>query len=277
MFAAAGLQPPTTWEELVAAAKKLTKPAKGVYGMAMEGGSYTEGVHFASSSAQQHGADPFDSSGKPQFTTPRHDRRRQAVRRPDGGQQGRQPERRAVQERPRGARRLRQGQGRDADEPEQREQHAAGRRHEVQPSTASSPSRQPRAARRTRPSFVAGHQPVDLQEHQEQGRRAEVREVHDQQGGAGDPRQAVHGPAGRQGRHGELHRQPRRGDRPSATCSRPAGAAAAGPAEAAYETNVGNAVKQLLAQRRPAARRSTTQTIKAALQEAQDKMASAGS
>jgi multiple sugar transport system substrate-binding protein len=70
MFADAGLQPPKTWEDLVAAAKKLTNPSKGVYGMAMEGGSYTEGVHFAFIFGQQHGADPFDASGKPTFTTP---------------------------------------------------------------------------------------------------------------------------------------------------------------------------------------------------------------
>jgi multiple sugar transport system substrate-binding protein len=70
MFADAGLQPPTTWEELVSAAKKLTDPAKKVYGMAMEGGSYTEGVHFAYIFGKQHGADPFDASGKPDFTSP---------------------------------------------------------------------------------------------------------------------------------------------------------------------------------------------------------------
>jgi multiple sugar transport system substrate-binding protein len=70
MFSDAGLQPPKTWEDLVSDAKKLTKPSQGVYGMAMEGGSYTEGVHFAFIFGQQHGADPFDSSGKPQFTTP---------------------------------------------------------------------------------------------------------------------------------------------------------------------------------------------------------------
>jgi multiple sugar transport system substrate-binding protein len=69
MFADAGLKPPTTWEELVSAAKKLTNPDKGVYGMAMEGGSYTEGVHFAFIFGQQQGADPFDSSGKPDFTS----------------------------------------------------------------------------------------------------------------------------------------------------------------------------------------------------------------
>ncbi len=69
MFADAGLKPPTTWEELVSAAQKLTNPDKGVYGMAMEGGSYTEGVHFAFIFGQQQGADPFDSSGKPDFTS----------------------------------------------------------------------------------------------------------------------------------------------------------------------------------------------------------------
>ncbi|HET7388686.1 MAG TPA: sugar ABC transporter substrate-binding protein [Nocardioidaceae bacterium] len=70
MFADAGLQPPTTWEELVSDAHKLTHPDQGVWGMAMEGGSYTEGVHFAYIFGEQHGADPFDASGKPQFTTP---------------------------------------------------------------------------------------------------------------------------------------------------------------------------------------------------------------
>jgi multiple sugar transport system substrate-binding protein len=69
MFSDAGLQPPTTWEDLVSDAKKLTDPNKGVYGMAMEGGSYTEGVHFAFIFGKQHNSDPFDSSGKPDFTS----------------------------------------------------------------------------------------------------------------------------------------------------------------------------------------------------------------
>lgn len=69
MFADAGLKPPTTWEELQDAAKKLTDKSKGTYGMAMEGGSYTEGVHFAFIFGQQHGSDPFDSAGKPAFTS----------------------------------------------------------------------------------------------------------------------------------------------------------------------------------------------------------------
>lgn len=69
MFADAGLQPPKTWEELTAAAKKLTDPSKGVYGMAMEAGSYTESLHFSFIFGQQHGADPFDANGKPNFAS----------------------------------------------------------------------------------------------------------------------------------------------------------------------------------------------------------------
>ena len=47
MFADAGMQPPKTWEEMVAAAQKLTDPAKKHYGIALAAGSYTENVHFA--------------------------------------------------------------------------------------------------------------------------------------------------------------------------------------------------------------------------------------
>src|ERR1019366_10571301 len=70
MFAARGLQPPTTWPELQADAAKLTIPAKKQYGMVIEGGSYTESVHFAFIFGQQNGGQPFDASGKPTFTTP---------------------------------------------------------------------------------------------------------------------------------------------------------------------------------------------------------------
>jgi multiple sugar transport system substrate-binding protein len=67
MFTAANLTPPTTWEEMVSDAKALTKG--GVYGMGLEAGSYTENVHFAFITAEQNGANLFDSSGKPTFTS----------------------------------------------------------------------------------------------------------------------------------------------------------------------------------------------------------------
>ncbi|TDO68256.1 multiple sugar transport system substrate-binding protein [Kribbella sp. VKM Ac-2571] len=68
MFTAAGLQPPKTWEEMVAAAKKLTNPAKNQWGMALAAGSYTENVHFAFINAAQNKADWFNNEGKPTFT-----------------------------------------------------------------------------------------------------------------------------------------------------------------------------------------------------------------
>lgn len=69
MFKAAGLNPPTTWEEMVADAKKLTDPAKGQYGMSLAAGSYTENVHFAFINSQQNGGAFFDKDGKPTFDT----------------------------------------------------------------------------------------------------------------------------------------------------------------------------------------------------------------
>ena len=68
MFEAAGLQPPTTWEEMVSAAQTLTDPATGVYGMALAAGSYTENNHFAFINATQNGAELFDADGNPTFT-----------------------------------------------------------------------------------------------------------------------------------------------------------------------------------------------------------------
>jgi multiple sugar transport system substrate-binding protein len=66
MFAAAGIaNPPTTWADLVADGKKLTHGSQ--WGLAVEGGSYTENAHQAFIFGQEHGAQLFDSSGKPQF------------------------------------------------------------------------------------------------------------------------------------------------------------------------------------------------------------------
>ncbi|MFC8191936.1 ABC transporter substrate-binding protein [Cellulomonas sp. NPDC057328] len=68
MFEQAGLQPPTTWEEMVSAAQALTDPDAGVYGMALAAGSYTENNHFAFINATQNGAELFDDDGNPTFT-----------------------------------------------------------------------------------------------------------------------------------------------------------------------------------------------------------------
>lgn len=68
MFEAAGLQPPTTWEDMVAAATALTDPATGVHGMALAAGSYTENNHFAFINATQNGAELFDDEARPTFT-----------------------------------------------------------------------------------------------------------------------------------------------------------------------------------------------------------------
>jgi multiple sugar transport system substrate-binding protein len=69
MFQAKGLQPPASWQDVVSDAKALTDPSKNVYGMALEGGSYTENVHFAFIFGQQNGGDLFDGD-KPTFTSP---------------------------------------------------------------------------------------------------------------------------------------------------------------------------------------------------------------
>ncbi len=66
MFADAGITAaPTTWDELVADGKKLTKG--GQYGLAVEGANISENAHHAFTFAQQYGGDFFDSAGKPTF------------------------------------------------------------------------------------------------------------------------------------------------------------------------------------------------------------------
>ena len=70
-FAAAGItQPPTTWGEFVADAKKLTTPQH--WGLSLECGSISENVHSAFTLSQQQGGAFFDDSGKPTFNTPQN-------------------------------------------------------------------------------------------------------------------------------------------------------------------------------------------------------------
>jgi multiple sugar transport system substrate-binding protein len=71
MFADAGIaNPPTTWEELVQAGKKLTKDGK--WGLALEGANIAENAHHAFTFSQQYGGEWFDSAGKPTFDTPQN-------------------------------------------------------------------------------------------------------------------------------------------------------------------------------------------------------------
>ncbi|MGY3205362.1 ABC transporter substrate-binding protein [Streptomyces sp. TE5632] len=67
MLAEAGVDaPPATWDELVAAGKKVSKDGK--WGIGMEGSNPSENIHHAFVFAQQHGADFFTADGKPDFT-----------------------------------------------------------------------------------------------------------------------------------------------------------------------------------------------------------------
>jgi multiple sugar transport system substrate-binding protein len=69
LFKAAGISaPPKTWSEVVADAQKLTK-APDQYGVALEGGSISEGAHFAFILGQQLGHNLFNGS-QPQFDAP---------------------------------------------------------------------------------------------------------------------------------------------------------------------------------------------------------------
>lgn len=66
-FAEAGIQPPKTYEEMLSAAKKLTKD--GQFGLSLRAGSYSTNAHFAFLNSAQNGADLFDDAGKPTFTS----------------------------------------------------------------------------------------------------------------------------------------------------------------------------------------------------------------
>ncbi|HEX6468336.1 MAG TPA: extracellular solute-binding protein [Streptosporangiaceae bacterium] len=70
LFKEAGISgAPQTWQQLVDDAKKLTKPDKGQYGVAILGASYTEGAHFAFMFGLQNGAKLFQG-GAPGFDSP---------------------------------------------------------------------------------------------------------------------------------------------------------------------------------------------------------------
>ncbi|MGV9229073.1 ABC transporter substrate-binding protein [Streptomyces nigra] len=67
-FADAGIsEPPATWDELVADGKKLT--GEGEWALGVEGSNPSENIHHAVVFAKQHGADFFTADGKPDFTS----------------------------------------------------------------------------------------------------------------------------------------------------------------------------------------------------------------
>ncbi|GAA4786542.1 sugar ABC transporter substrate-binding protein [Streptomyces ziwulingensis] len=68
MFADAGIaEPPATWDELVAAGRKLS--GDGTWGLGAEGANVSENVHHAYVFAKQHGADFFTADGEPDFAS----------------------------------------------------------------------------------------------------------------------------------------------------------------------------------------------------------------
>ncbi|MET8452681.1 sugar ABC transporter substrate-binding protein [Streptomyces sp. NPDC005209] len=67
IFADAGIsKPPATWDELVADGKKISAKGKSVLGA--EGSNVAENIHHVFVFAKQRGADFFTADGKPDFT-----------------------------------------------------------------------------------------------------------------------------------------------------------------------------------------------------------------
>jgi multiple sugar transport system substrate-binding protein len=71
IFEAAGIEPPTTWEELLAAAKALHKPDQGQIGIAFPGKQGTfDTDQFYMTFVMQAGGGLSDEEGNPTFDTP---------------------------------------------------------------------------------------------------------------------------------------------------------------------------------------------------------------
>ncbi|WP_353940464.1 sugar ABC transporter substrate-binding protein [Streptomyces sp. HUAS MG91] len=68
MFKDAGIsKPPTTWDEVVADGKKISK--NGKWGLGAEGSNLSNNIHQIFVMAKQRGADWFTADGKPDFTS----------------------------------------------------------------------------------------------------------------------------------------------------------------------------------------------------------------
>lgn len=69
MFAEAGIEePPKTWKEFIAVAKKLTHPPDQ-WGLVLQGSSYTQASHWAFILGHQYG-NPLYKNGEPNLATP---------------------------------------------------------------------------------------------------------------------------------------------------------------------------------------------------------------
>ena len=159
----------------------------GKWGLALEGGNLVGELHHAFVLGKQHGADFFDSPGKPHFDPRRRGRGRQAVRRPDGQRQDRRA--RATPSTPRTSP--------SATSPPARRPCCCGRprptsfksqRHEVRRRTASRPvpvqAGTPGAGASRSTSMVAGINLAVFKNTDNIDGAHEVREVHDQRRGA---------------------------------------------------------------------------------------------
>ncbi|MFC9701208.1 ABC transporter substrate-binding protein [Streptomyces sp. NPDC056943] len=68
MFKDAGIaKAPTTWDEVIAAGKKLSKDGK--WGLGVEGSNLSNNIHQVFALGKQHGADFFTADGKADFTS----------------------------------------------------------------------------------------------------------------------------------------------------------------------------------------------------------------
>ncbi|WP_314612946.1 ABC transporter substrate-binding protein [Streptomyces stackebrandtii] len=68
MFKDAGIaKPPTTWDEVIAAGKKLSKDGK--WGLGVEGSNLSNNIHQVFALGKQHEADFFTADGKADFTS----------------------------------------------------------------------------------------------------------------------------------------------------------------------------------------------------------------
>ena len=276
MFAAAGIDhPPATWTELVADGKKLTKD--GQWGLSLQAGQVTENAHHAAILGAQQGAQLFDASGKPHLSSPQEvaaikqyvdlmatDK---IVNPSDAEYTDTSTSLKDV------------ATGKAAMFMNQASEGSfklVGMNPDdlgVAPIPFPDPVPAGRAARE---QLRRRDQPLGVQEHQEQGRRAEVRQVHDQRRRAESPQQDLRLAARRQRRllRPGVPGTPR--PRCSSRCWPPAPSPLPEvPQESQFETLVGGAMKTMFADAANG-KPITDEYVKAKLDQADQQLAAGG-